>query len=48
MKDVSYREPFPVVRPKEVILRNITTASGMKLRLSDNPIMFKNVKIVND
>lgn len=48
MKDVSYRELFPFVRPKEVILRNITTASGMKLRLSDNPIMFKNVKIVND
>lgn len=48
MKDASYRELFPVVRPKEVILRNITTASGMKLRLSDNPIMFKDVKVVTD
>lgn len=48
MKDASYRETFPVVRPKEVILRNVTTASGMKLRLSDNPVLFKFVKVVTD
>ena len=48
MKDASYQETFPFVRTKEVILRNVTTASGMKLRLSDNPFLFKDVKMVND
>jgi hypothetical protein len=48
MKDASYQEAFPFVRTKEVILRNVTTASGMKLRLSDNPFLFKDVKVVND
>jgi hypothetical protein len=48
MKDASYKETFPFVRTKEVILRNITTASGMKLRLSDNPFLFKDVKVVTD
>ena len=48
MKDASYQETFPFVRTKEVILRNITTASGMKLRLSDNPFLFKDVKVVTD
>lgn len=48
MKDPSYQETFPFVRTKEVILRNVTTASGMKLRLSDNPFFFKDVKVVTD
>jgi hypothetical protein len=48
MKDTSYQETFPFVRTKEVSLRNITTASGMKLRLSDNPFLFKDVKVVTD
>lgn len=45
MTDTSYREKFPYVLPKEVILRNITTASGKALRISDNPFMFRNVKV---
>lgn len=48
MKDASYQETFPFVRTKEVILRNVTTDSGMKLRLSDNPFLFKDVKVVTD
>jgi hypothetical protein len=48
MKDSSYRETFPFVRTREVILRNVTTASGKKLRLSDNPFLFKDVKLVTD
>ena len=48
MTDDSYREKFPYVRTREVILRNVTTASGKALRLSDNPFMFKDVKIDND
>ena len=48
MKDASYQETYPFVRTKEVILRNVTMASGMKLRLSDNPFLFKDVRVVND
>jgi hypothetical protein len=44
MTDDSYVEQFPYVRTREVILRNVTTASGKALRLSDNPFMFKDVK----
>lgn len=43
--DASYEEAFPYVRTEEVILRNVTTASGKPLRLSDNPFMFKDVKL---
>jgi len=45
MTDDSYQEQFPYVRTREVILRNVTTASGKALRISDNPFMFKDVKI---
>lgn len=48
MTDSSYRETFPFVRTREVILRNVTTSSGKKLRLSDNPYLFKDVKVVTD
>ena len=45
MTDDSYQEKFPYVKTREVILRNVTTASGRKLRLSDNLFMFKDVKV---
>lgn len=45
MKDESYVEQFPYVRTKEVILRNVTTASGKPLRVSDNTFMFRDVKV---
>ena len=45
MTDDSYQEKFPYVRTREVILRNVTTASGKVLRLSDNPFMFRDVKV---
>ncbi|NMC41094.1 MAG: hypothetical protein GYA43_07980, partial [Bacteroidales bacterium] len=48
MTDDSYREEFPYVITREVILRNVTTASGKPLRLSDNLFMFRNVKVVAD
>lgn len=44
-KDSSYTEIFPYVITKEVILRNVTTTSGMPLRVSDNEFMFRGVKI---
>jgi hypothetical protein len=46
--DNSYVEKYPYVKTKEVILSNVTTASGKKLRISDNPFMFKDVKIISD
>lgn len=45
LTDNSYREKFPFILTKEVILRNVTTTSGKDLRLSDNPFMFKDVRI---
>ena len=45
MTDNSYREKFPYVLTKEVILRNITTLSGKALRISDNGFMFRDVKV---
>ena len=48
MTDDSYQEKFPNVRTKEVILRNVTISSGKVLRISDNPFMFKDVKVYRD
>ena len=48
MTDDSYQEKFPYVRASKVILGNVTTASGKALRLSDNPFMFKDVKVDTD
>jgi hypothetical protein len=45
LKDNSYVEKFPYVKTREVILRNVVIASGKSLRLSDNPFMFKDVKV---
>jgi hypothetical protein len=48
MTDDSYTEKFPYIKTREVILKNVTTASGKTLRLSDNPVMFKNVRVITD
>lgn len=45
MTDDSYVEQFPYVKTKEVVLNNVTTASGKGLRVSDNAFMFKGVKM---
>ena len=45
MTDDSYEEQFPYVKTKKVILKNVTTASGKSLRVSDNPFMFREVKV---
>jgi hypothetical protein len=46
-KTNDYIEKFPYVKTKEVILKNVTTASGKPLRLSDNKFMFKDVKVIS-
>ncbi|HMQ91184.1 MAG TPA: hypothetical protein PKB07_26470, partial [Flavilitoribacter sp.] len=45
MTDSAYQEKYPYVRTREVILRNVTTASGKALRVSDNPFMFSGVNL---
>ena len=42
-KDNTYQEKFPYITNSKIILKNITTASGKPLRVSDNLFMFKNV-----
>ena len=44
----SYVEKFPFVKTREVILKNVTIASEKALRISDNPFMFKDVKVITD
>jgi len=46
MTDNSYREKYPYVKTKEVVLRNVTTVSGKAVRLSDNAFMFRDVKVI--
>ena len=48
MTDDSYVEKFPYVITREVILRSVTIASGMPMRLSDNLYMFRNVKVSSE
>ncbi|WP_339868764.1 alginate lyase family protein [uncultured Algoriphagus sp.] len=43
--DDSYEEKFPYVLTKEVSLKNVTTTSGKDLRISNNEVMFKEVKV---
>lgn len=43
--DSSYVEKYPYIKTKEVILKNVTTASGKPLRCSDNPYLFRDVSV---
>lgn len=42
----SYKEKYPNMKTEKVVLKNVTTASGKALRLSNNPFMFKEVKVI--
>lgn len=44
--DASYVEKYPYVRTREVVLKDISTASGKPLRISKNPFMFKDVLLL--
>jgi hypothetical protein len=41
----AFVEKYPYVVTQEVVLKNVTTASGKTLRISDNTHMFRNVKL---
>ncbi len=43
--DESYLEKFPYVITKVVTIKNVTTSSGKELRISDNEVMFKGVRV---
>jgi hypothetical protein len=46
--DESYKEKFPYTLTQEVVLKNITTASGKPLRVSGNEFMFRDVKVISE
>ena len=46
LTDETYKSSFCYHVPREVILNNVTTASGKPLRLCDNMFMFRNVNII--
>ncbi|UCS92768.1 hypothetical protein KZP23_19145 [Echinicola marina] len=48
MTDDNYQEKYPYVITKKVIIKNVNTSSGKKLRLSDNPFMFQKVTVISD
>ncbi len=45
-RDASYVEKFPYVKTRTVTVRNLKSTSGKPLRVSDNPYMFREVKVV--
>ena len=47
MTEETYTETYPYIPTKEVILKNVTTESGKELRISDNPFIFRNIKITS-
>ena len=45
IKSDDYEETFPFIKSEKIILNNVTTYSGKELFISENPFMFKEVKI---
>lgn len=48
MTNESYIEQYPYIITKEVVLRSVSTTSGKNLRVSENPFMFRNVKVTTE
>ncbi|NLF95058.1 MAG: hypothetical protein GX564_14340, partial [Oligosphaeraceae bacterium] len=45
-RNAGYKEKYPLAITREVVLRDIHCDSGKALRLSDNPYMFRAVKVI--
>ena len=45
LTSAAFEQPFPYVITREVVLKKITTTSGLPLTLSDNAVMFRSVKV---
>jgi len=43
--DATYEERYPYVRTREVVLNDVSTASGKPLRTSENPFIFKDLLV---
>lgn len=43
--DEKYTQAFPYIITQQVTLKNVTTTSNQPLRVSDNPVMFKEVNV---
>jgi len=43
--DATYEEKYPYLKTQRVTLKDVTTASGKPLRVSDNRVMFKDVVV---
>ena len=48
LKNRKYKEIYPAVKPKEVTVKNMTSASNKRYSLSPNKYMFKGVKLVDE
>ena len=48
MTDETYKQAFPYVITKKVILKNVSATSGKALRVSDNAVMFRDVVVKRD
>ena len=44
-KNKKYKEVYPSVKPQEVTVKNLTSASNKRYDLSPNRVMFKGVKL---
>ena len=42
-----YKEAYPYIITEEVSIKNMTAKSGKQYYISDNPFMFRNVKITD-
>lgn len=45
MINEDFKEDFPYIRTKKVTIEDLTISGNQKLKLSENPFMFKDVKI---
>jgi hypothetical protein len=42
----AYQEKYPYVITEEIVIKNLTVKSGKKYLISNNPFMFRNVKVI--
>ena len=43
--DTLFKEKFPYIKTKKIILKNVTTASGKIIKVSENLYMFNHIKV---
>ncbi len=48
LKNKKYSEPYPTIKPKQITIKKLDTASGKQYILSSNKKMFKDVKVIDE